>query len=409
MSIPASDKFELLNFRQESVPKTDGGEVRIDLYVHLPRNRRFVLFLLEGNPFGKRHLQMLKRHKTPELFCKFTDFERKCPEEPIPDTPHNRLTQQYQQNKEAFRAQHPELFETHTSAPISASTPTSLSEPMSSKQSFSATTETDRSRQTFQGDSSANTMNQVLSQHNQAKPEDLKKAIATELSEVYRQFLGAFPSKLSLKNTPLTELNQELMEVIAPEVERLREHLRKVPEYSQVMKISEGITAIAVLFCLAKGQISRSIFREVSYACLLMDMGLVGFSEDDFSFYYQDKELLSDEKKTALLQHPRHAYDLIQAGFKSLPDIVGQIVIGHHELHNSKGYPRKVRSEMLAPLVRIVAFAVDTYELMQKANLNERDLLLGDAIRHFRETDGPTHTHRHNPVLLREISSYLQA
>lgn len=503
MGIPVSDKFELLNFREESVPKDGTGSVRLDLYVHLPRNKRYVLFLLEGNPFGKRHMQMLNRHKTPEVFCKFTDFEIKCPGEPIPDTPHNRLAQEFQEDKDAFRAKYPSEFSqealdgsitelaeeeknssftlsnkesnarssetvlattqtessngniksTHASEEISSSSQQTIEgnkeehtggrqtmpgdkedysgtkqSIASAKENFSGTKQSLHEKETFSGTKqsiasnkeefsgsrqtinksvAANPMEALLNSDKNTTAEELNKSISGGLTEIFKEFLGVPPTRMSLKETPITELTQELMSLIAPEVEGLRNHLRKIPEYEYIMKSSEAITAIAVLFCLAKGQSSRSIFREVSYACLLMDMGMGSFTEDDFAFYYQDRSLLDKKKTELLLKHPKRSYDVVQARFKNLPDMVGKIILGHHELYNGEGYPREVRSDLLPPIVRIVAYAVDVYESMKKASLNEGDLLLGDAVKNLQGNDLPPHMRRHSPLLMREVAMYL--
>ena len=236
----------------------------------------------------------------------------------------------------------------------------------------------------------------------------LKKAISKELADVYSSLNDESTAAINLEDSPIAELTEKLMDVVAPEVEGLRNHLKQIPEYVGVMDDSAAVTSIATLFCMAKGQTSRSIFREVSYACLFLDLSLAKFNERDWVNYYINPNSLNNELKKLVFAHPRASYQIIQAKFKNLPDIVGQMILGHHELFNGKGYPRKVRSELLAPLVRILAFAVDVFETMKRNYLKGKKVSLEQAVSSFVHAEVEPHQRRHNIVLMRDILEYLQ-
>ena len=211
----------------------------------------------------------------------------------------------------------------------------------------------------------------------------------------------------NLEESPIQDIASNLLEVIAPEVEKLRDHLKKIPDYVGVMNDSAALTAITTLVCLARGQTSRSIFKEMSYAVLLMDMSMTSLDDEAYKNYFINPDALSEKQKKIVFTHPRASYELVQKKFKNLPDIVSQLILGHHELFNGKGYPRKVRSELLAPLVRILAFAVDIFELMKRNHYLGKKLSIVDAVDSLLNADVPPHLRRHNVVLMREVYQYL--
>ena len=460
MAISKEKRFELLSFDIANLPLDEDGTARIDFYVHLPRNDRFICFVLQGDEFGEKHTQILRKHVEPEIFCKFSDFKDNCKDLEIPENNHNMFVMEYEEDPEGFKAKHSESIsieanpETEATKVFSKDDEDSETEEkkskliviegskevsgtndndkniiieggspeQSSKQSYNHKEDSQFSKETRKQENveisgSAKSLDvpgedpgldAMMSELGKEKGEFLKKAISKELNAVFKVLSAESVSEISLEDSPIEEISKKLMEVIAPEVDNLRQYLKKIPNYVGVMDDSAAITAIATLFCIARGQTSRSIFREISYAVLLMDISLGSLSPGSLDAYYVNPNQLSSEDKQIVFNHPRQSYEMVQKRFKNLPEIVSQLILGHHELFNGKGYPRKVRSELLAPLVRILAFAVDVFEIMKRAYISKQNVTVLQAVESLLNADVAPHERRHNIVLMREICAHLK-
>ncbi len=465
MAIPEDKKLELIKFEIEKIPLNADGTALVDFYVHLPRNDRYIRFVLAGDSFGENQTRMLQKHKEPIIFCKYEEFVAEHSGFAIPPSEHNKEVLEIFQGSGQISENLPHLiFEanpTPTSDQEAGSTNNQpphlkiirgddadlhthknqkmvfkgsndlasrekgkfLTDETSSRQSHGPSEDEPSSRHTrlyqeedYSGSkqslSTANTndgesMENMIAQFGQEKSSYLKKTITNELKSAYKQLHSESPATINLEESPIQDIASNLLEVIAPEVEKLRDHLKKIPDYVGVMNDSAALTAITTLVCLARGQTSRSIFKEMSYAVLLMDMSMTSLDDEAYKNYFINPDALSEKQKKIVFTHPRASYELVQKKFKNLPDIVSQLILGHHELFNGKGYPRKVRSELLAPLVRILAFAVDIFELMKRNHYLGKKLSIVDAVDSLLNADVPPHLRRHNVVLMREVYQYL--
>ncbi len=498
MTISEQSKLELLSFDIEKLPLSEDGTAMVDFYVHLPRNDKFIRFVLKGDRFGSKHGTMLKQHAEPMVFCKFDAFQAHCNGFSIPESEHNRLVQEFAEDPEKFRKNYPHLVlppnisnksqaneteeessrkrldpadekssklillgkngENKSSASelqTFKTTPEELEALKAAKEKtvFSANNDlatppkkkksnkedegsSKQSHTTYYEDQSSSrhtivheeedysgsrksltepnpndaaTLDEMMSQFGQEQGSYLTKTITGELQSIFKGLTDSNTSVMNLEESPIEEISSNLLQLIAPEVEKLRDYLINIPNYVGVMNDSAALTAITTLVCMARGQTSRSIFREMSYAVLLMDIALGSLDEEGYKTYFLNPNSLSEAQKKIVFNHPRAAYELVQKRFKNLPDIVGQLILGHHELFSGKGYPRKVRSELLAPLVRLLAFAVDVFEIMKRAHFKGEKVSIMAAVESLLNADVAPHQRRHNIVLMREVHAYLKA
>jgi len=390
MSLPASLKSTLVSFDPARVPLCSKGRILSDLYVELPRNERFIRYVCSGEELTAKHIETLSRHKVKHFYVMLADLDRgSLPSASSQDSSFMKRFSGDTERHESVRQSLAPRKEAHFEASrVLASAPDTTS----SRQSHGVPAED----------------NSALVQFGKESAEFYKKPIAQELSRIYQDLITPSPAKLNLEDFPINELADRLVKTIAPEVASLRSYLKSIPLYVGMVNDSAAITAIATLFAIARGQSSRSVFKDLSYACLFMDISLAEFPQDLWRVYHLSPQKLSEEDKKRMQQHPRRSAELVQKRFRNLPDIVSQLIVGHHELYNGKGFPRQLRSELLAPLVRILALSVDVFEYMKREQLRGEVCSLEEALKYFLFESVEPHMRRHSTVLCREVSDHFK-
>lgn len=236
-----------------------------------------------------------------------------------------------------------------------------------------------------------------------------KDTVDKELDDIFR-FVNN-PSEVDAPKTikAMEDLSQKIIEVVAPEVENLRENILQQSKYLMVMSDSAAITSIAVLIAMAHGFDSRKIFRDLSMAILLMDAPLADLPEETVLKYYRDRKSLTSTEWEELRRHPARAHEVVSTRLKSVTDSVLQLILNHHELYNSKGYPRQLRNESLPPIVRSLALSVDLFEIMKREHLGGKEIDILQALEELRETTVEPHLRRHNQKLIQSSVQYIQS
>jgi hypothetical protein len=399
MSIPVHRAELLTRIDIEAIPQNAEGQVLVDLFIELPNNARFIRFLAAKSTLTESDIKKIKTLSRPFVYVNRSDLE----------------------SFGAVVTSGSSQVEEEVGIPKVRSTPdtNSPTEDASSKFTHAPTQDSptlrfttgpvpddEASRQS--NASKADLEMGMLMQFGKESAEFLKKPIAHELSKIFNEVILPNPGQFTLEDTPIAEISTRLLEIIAPDVDNFRSHFRRIPQYLSVMDDSAAVTAISVLYAVALGQSSRSVFRDLSYACLLMDFSLLDMTPENWELYYKDQSKLSPEVLAKVHNHPRRSYEIVQKKFTKLSEIVGQLIIGHHELFNGRGYPRHIRSELLAPLVRMFACAIDTFEVMKRESLDLSNPSLIEVLEKFMATEGvQPHERRHSLTLVRQIHEFL--
>ena len=235
-----------------------------------------------------------------------------------------------------------------------------------------------------------------------------KDTVEKELDEIFL-FVNN-PNEIDAPQTikAMEDLSQKIIEVVAPEVENLRENILQQSKYLMVMSDSAAITSIAVLIAMSHGFDSRKIFRDLSMAILMMDAPLADLPEETVLKYYRDRKTLSTGEWEEIRRHPARAHEVISTRLKSITNSVLQLILNHHELYNSKGYPRQLRNESLPPIVRSLALSVDLFEIMKREFLGGKDIDVLQALEELREPTVDAHLRRHNQKLVQRAVEYIR-
>jgi response regulator RpfG family c-di-GMP phosphodiesterase len=351
MAISVSEEQNFLSFSVEGAPTSPSGHALVDLWIKLPKSGKFILFVPRGEILTLEHAYRLSQHSEKKLFVRTQDFAQTRTED----------------NKTV----------------VSSVRVEPLVDVSQVFNSLSLETQGQRS---------------------------LGRPLTHELKKIYKD-LASPPNltQLSLEDSYLAKLATRLIDVIAPEVNTVRQNLANTAQFVGVMNDSAVITAIVVYFAMATGQTSPSVFRDFAYACLLMDLSLFDVSRKEQEAYLLDPASVSVAIAEQIEQHPVTSCNLVERRFKNISSSVKHMILGHHELYNGRGYPKRVRSEVNAPVVKILALATDVFDAMKRAQLRGKPISLEQALTEVGFGNQPAHMRRHNFSLCREIRNFMQS
>jgi len=199
----------------------------------------------------------------------------------------------------------------------------------------------------------------------------------------------------------------EVLRVVAPEVKDIKDHLIKTSRLVHLMSDSSAITTIAILFAFSNDFGSQKAYRDLAMACLLMDAGMAEFSNEEVRQYYLDRYSLPQDVLKRIMLHPTKSHDLAKAKIPTLTEGTLMLIHSHHELFSGKGFPRGVRTESLFPLVKVLAFAVDVFETLKKAELEGDSYHIEQAVARFQEVGVEAHLRQHNRRLVETVAKFL--
>jgi HD-GYP domain-containing protein (c-di-GMP phosphodiesterase class II) len=197
------------------------------------------------------------------------------------------------------------------------------------------------------------------------------------------------------------------METLVPETRDAKSMILQQLRHIHLMNQAAAISSLAILVALSNGFESRTAFSNLSFACLLMDAGLVELSEKEIETYYRNRTELPSHVMDRIKMHPLKSTQMV-AGVKEANEAVMQLIMSHHELHNGRGYHRGVRTGSLSPLARNLAFAVDLYEYIKGSELRKEKSSLAQAILILSEKGVPMHERRHSAEISAKLGEYLK-
>ena len=362
------------------VPKSESGMTTHDLYVRLPIAKKFIKWISKGEKLQDTHIEKIFEHADPKFYTESEIEEDKdfiVEPEPATKDAEDKIIKGEKENVEFARLT------------------------VSGKK---GTPNPDTEVHVFKVEHSIDSIKEVFGEESAA---ELAKPIDEDLKKVFSSIELAKPGSINLHDTEIEELSEKITETIAPGINDVREHLKNIPSLMGIMDDAAAISTLAILFAIAQGQKNKGVFKDLSYAALMMDIGLTHVSEDIRKQWFTNPDAMSDADKAIFESHPRKAQAICMEKFKNLPEIVGQMILGHHELFSGRGFPRKLRSDLLPPIVRILALAVDVHYEMKKAEFAGETKNLEEVLSGFIDTSIEPHLRRHNVELCKKIEKYM--
>lgn len=241
--------------------------------------------------------------------------------------------------------------------------------------------------------------------------EEQVEVLSKEAEERIRditQALLAVPAQDPQKTLRELELvTEEIITLVAPEAKIIKKHLLQFTQHLELMNNASAITTLAVIVAVANGFDSTKSFKELSFASLIMDIGMSELLEEDQEQYYRNASMLSPKAKEIVRNHPARSHQLAIEKLPSLSETTLQLILTHHEIYNGKGYPRGIRTESLAPIMKVLPLAVDVFEYMKRNHLEETPATLKEAFNYFLKEDCEAHARRHSKKLCENCVKYL--
>lgn|GEM_PF-437726 len=389
---------ELIRLEIGDVPRSDSGAVGIDLWIRLSSLDRYVRWMVAGDFLSDEKIRALSRHTDSGVYVDGSLLKREAPSEPS-EPPEPAESREPVESRElpSVMAEGPSLRLSSESLEIARESAGSEE----SGEDFSGT------RVRLSGPKAEEFSSTIrhLSSH---QAEFLRESIRDRLLGIYGRLLDPKVSH-EANVEALGQVSADLLETIAPDISGLMLRLKQNAKYLHIMNDTAAIAAVVVLFAAADGQTSRQVFKELTYATILMDLTLSDVSRADLDLFLLNKQSeLKPEVLETILKHPMNSHELLNRRGGKTSDLVGQLVLGHHELYSGKGYPRKVRSDNLAPLVRLLSMAVDSIEIMKRSHLLGNVLSLEQAVEELLEPQTLPHLRRHSKRLVTSTLDFLR-
>lgn len=236
----------------------------------------------------------------------------------------------------------------------------------------------------------------------------LSAEVEAELKDIYTSLVVSDASHRGDILRRLEELSTRVLELVAPEINQVRAKLIANVRYLPLMHASAAIATLGVLCANANGVSSRKSMRDLSLASFFMDLSLCEFTPAVRDAFLLAPETLSAEMIAEIQQHPLRSYNLALDNLPSLPEQVRQLILNHHELFNGRGYPRGIRSEVLFPMARFLALAVDIYEHLFCAQTRGQSEGVAEVLYALLERDVEPHLRRHGRAMVLSLFAYLE-
>jgi len=144
---------------------------------------------------------------------------------------------------------------------------------------------------------------------------------------------------------------------------------------------SLNVTVLSLILARAVGIDSAEAMRDIAQGAVLHDVGKAALPSQ---LLLKDEEMTPAE--THLLHmHPAYGVKLMQSA-QTLPALVRQIILFHHETVDGSGYPRGIKTDTVDQAVRIVSIAND-YDNLCNQPVGRRSKTPSEALSHMYRTD----------------------
>jgi HD-GYP domain-containing protein (c-di-GMP phosphodiesterase class II) len=237
----------------------------------------------------------------------------------------------------------------------------------------------------------------------------LGEPAAQALRQAYKNLVSSVNPELQevSPTETLKTMSDQILATLLPDLKQQREDILKQLKNVAYMNDASAISAIAVLVALANDFNSKTSLESLVRSTLLMDASLVDIDEETLETYYRNRDELPSHVWEKIKNHPLKSQQLV-AYLPIANEIVNQLILTHHELHNGKGYHRGIRSGGVLLLGQVLSLAVDVFERLKSASLNgDKEYSLKVALESFREKHLEPHSRRHPEKLLNNVFKYL--
>jgi hypothetical protein len=202
----------------------------------------------------------------------------------------------------------------------------------------------------------------------------------------------------------VTQMSESLVKIVAPDLDNVRLSLLKSLKNLHLMNHTAAISSIAILVSVANDLKTKATLQTLTLTCLLMDSSMSELEDFELEQYYKDRHNLPAHVWEKIKSHPVKSQQIAMK-LPATNELVNQIILSHHELHNGMGYHRGIRINH--SLTEVVSLAVDWYEQVKMAELNKKPRGLGAVLVDLLEPKVEVHMRRHTTKTVKAVVEFL--
>ncbi len=382
----------------------------VDIYIRLPKNKRFVMWVEQGEDLPASKIDKIANHPDPYVYVVETSLhwgERpgKILFEEIPHVDQNAFEVIPDDLIEDLPSEKRDLLVEEMVA--DAKPKTQVTDADFSKKADATSPPSTGAETSHQA---ADLVNQVATRVKADR--EVRAFPVIDAKEVESRIWALF-NPLLRKERPyylsdLSRVGIEVTDFVSEELQKFRRMIAQNPKYAEVSEDSAAIYAVSVLFFLSNGYSLRGILEELGFAVLFMDLPMAELGGEISKSYYTDRDAMDVQQKKSFLEHPTLAHKAAREKLKKVSQNCLRMIEGHHEWANGEGYPRGIRSENLPPLVRILALAVLVFEEMRRAAVAGAKIDFFEGVRLATEMDKAQSSRRAHSTTVQGVLSFLE-
>ena len=407
---------DFVEIKTAQVPKGPEGQVLVDLYILLPNQQRYIVFVRQNETWDDDKVAKLETHAIPKLYSLKSDQSKLVQETTVNNTfnttannPEFAILGDLEPISQEESMKTTVFIQSNYSNVLSKEDAAKAAELLNEIKIFHSSNVIDSERTVIHGGSAGNpSVDAALT------PEAVFKYIAQPepniFTELRTNLLEADPEKSKEIANKMKDASDSIVQFFSPIALKDKDPgpvLLKRIAYMPLFNETVRTCALAICAAYTSGFASRKTFQEIFYASLLMDVPLEKFTKEDRLLYYTNPEALQPETLKNMRNHPQLAFDLCNRKLPIVNDISKQMILTHHELYSGKGFPRGVRSEGLAKICPVFAFAADVSDLKKKEELLGQETTLTEVLYTMLEDGIDAHARRHKRQLVVDVCKFV--
>jgi hypothetical protein len=378
----------------------------VDVYIRLPKNKRFVLWIEQGEEFSKDKIDKIAAHPDPYVYVV---------EGPLfwGERPGRIMFQEIPQVNQTEFNKVMEISESEIEErPVERSKGKGAAEVRTFESSSTAKSSDRGSPQNHQAES----LVAAAAQSEESTPKEAarrevrggvqldSKAVESRLWGLYQPILRR---EAGANLSTLSEIGYAVTELVSEDLWKFKNTISQNPKYKNQISDSAAIYGIGTLFFISNCYTLRGILEELGFAILFMDLPVMELGEETLMRYYQNPESLGPQEKVAFMEHPTTAFKMAREKMKKVSQNCLRMIEGHHEWATGEGFPRGIRNENLPPLVRILSFSVLVFEALKRGAIQGFEIDFHQAVEEAAELTKPIGSRKAHPTTAQTILTYL--
>ena len=194
--------------------------------------------------------------------------------------------------------------------------------------------------------------------------DDKRKILSSTGDKILKLLTNLSTGDAAQKRKALAECQEVTNEIINVALQSHKD--KKVYEDLVLLRDEEiahsgAVSTVAVIFALVMGFTDPAGLADISLGALLHDLGQSNLNLDIFG---KPRVSLTLDETHSFEEHTRLGTSVIEDLGEDVPTVVRQIIAGHHERYDGKGFPSRLVGFQIDERIQIVSLADNVEDLM---------------------------------------------